>query len=196
MNNCYAGIVDIGKIDLAMAGCRLSFNRTDKTDSTETQLGINDAILAKKLIHKGASHAKFMRCISITIDCTMPLYWWKQFDQYKIGTTTLSTSTMHSIHKQGYFGNDHFSTEIPDAIVSHLNRLLREYRTTQDKEVWLNLIGVLPSAYLQRRMVFTNLEVVRNITQQRRGHKLPEWGYFIERMENQLLYANLKGLIV
>jgi hypothetical protein len=171
-----------------MWGCRLSYQSTDKCDSTSKVMGVNDYTLALKLIRLGDSHSKFLRAITVTFHLVAPFYWYKQLDQYKVGTVSLSDSTMHNLLKLDKFRQSNFSTYISPLLMNHLNELLTSYKRTRDKEVWYQLIGSLPSSFQQERYWFANYQVLRTIYQQRVNHKLFEWRYFCEQLEKQLTY--------
>lgn len=186
----------------AIRGMRNSWNSWDKSDSsifrtteklgmgtfTENGIGSNDIALMKKLINAGGEHRKFMRMIVVWVDIEAPLYWWKQFDTYKIGTTANSCSTMHTIHDKPFEAGD-FSFENvhpcdANDIVSRLNKIRMEFMKTKDKEYWNAIIQMLPESYNQKRTVCLNYEVLYNIYNQRRGHKLCEWHEFCKFIES------------
>ena len=183
----------------AIRGMRNSWNSWDKSDSLigpcewygkatyEYGIGPNDLELMKKLIKAGGEHRKFMRMITVWVDIDAPLYWWKQFDTYKIGVTVNSCSTMHTIHDKP-FEVDDFSFENvhpvdANDIVSTLNKIRRTFIETKDKKYWNAIIQMLPESYNQRRTVCLNYEVLYNIYHQRRGHKLEEWHEFCQFIE-------------
>jgi hypothetical protein len=172
----------------AMMGCRLSHQSTEKCDSKSTHLGKGDYTLAMKLIPLGDSHSKFLRAINITFNINAPLHWYKQLDTYKIGTTALSDSTMHNISKLDRFTQEHFETNLPPIVLNTLNEMLYSYKRTRDIGVWYELIGLLPSSFLQERYWFANYQVIRNIYRQRHRHKLFCWQHFCEECLNQLNY--------
>lgn len=177
----------------AIRGMRNAMNSWDKSDSyadliySTFKLGENDKVLAMKLSKAGTDHRKFLRMITVYADITAPLYWWKEFDTYKVGTVANSCSTMHTIHKKDLTFDD-FSVEdkytgyYTDIIID-INRLRREYCETKDIETFRALIGLLPSSYNQKRTVMLNYEVLANIYKSRQGHKLKEWHEFIEWIE-------------
>ena len=141
-------------------------------------LGENDEKLMKKLVVAGSDHRKFLRQIMISVDITAPLYWWKEFDTYKIGTTANSTSTMHFIHKNEItLKAFSFDTEdsFLETLVEELERLRKLFITTKDKTYWRKLIQQLPSSFNQKRTVTLNYEVAYNIYFSRKKHKLTEW---------------------
>lgn len=177
----------------AIRGMRNAMNSWDKSDSyadliySTFKLGENDKGLAMKLSKAGTDHRKFLRMITVYADITAPLYWWKEFDTYKVGTVANSCSTMHTIHKKDLTFDD-FSVEDKYAgyytdIIIDINRLRREYCETKDIETFRALIGLLPSSYNQKRTVMLNYEVLANIYKSRQGHKLKEWHEFIEWIE-------------
>lgn len=154
-------------------------------------IGPNDRELAVKLAKAGTDHRKFMRMITVYLDITAPLYWWKEFDTYKVGTVANSCSTMHKIAAKEFtledFSCEHLISDeaIPgrvysakgmmEATVDNLNMFRKLYLETQDKKYWWQLIQLLPSSYNQRRTIMLNYEVLANIYKSRRNHKLDEW---------------------
>ena len=177
----------------AIRGMRNPMNSWDKSDSYEDiiyntfKLGENDKGLAMKLSKAGTDHRKFLRMITVYADITAPLYWWKEFDTYKVGTVANSCSTMHTIHKRDLTLDD-FSINNSQAgyyvdIIIDLNALREKYCETKDIETFRALIGLLPSSYNQKRTVMLNYEVLANIYKSRQGHKLKEWHDFIEWIE-------------
>ena len=182
---------NVMNIENAFRGMRNPLNSWDKSDSyyDETQyiLGTQDLQLAKNLIVGGTEHRKFLRQIFVSVDITAPLYWWKQFDTYKINTTSNSCSTMHKIHFKE-FGTDDFSYEdMTDGglktlslIIDSLNMARDFYLETKDKSYWFNMIKLLPESYNQRRTITMNYENILNMCAQRKGHKLKEWESFRE----------------
>ena len=183
----------------------------DKYLSQKYCIGDNDLDLMKRLRNAGTDHRKFMRMITVYVDITAPLYWWKEFDTYKVGTVANSCSTMHKIHAKKFtledFSCEHlidhyedpsmnlnYSYKYPKAVMQDLINILNHYRRwyleTKDKKYWWQLIQLLPSSYNQRRTVMLNYEVLANIYKSRRNHKLDEWHVFCEWIEN-LPYAEL-----
>ena len=171
-----------------------------------TSIGENDFSLMKKLVNAGTDHRKFMRMITVYLDITAPLYWWKEFDTYKVGTVANSCSTMHKIADKEFKLSD-FSTEfllvdepIPGrdysafgmmcATIVNLNKFRDLYLRTKDKKYWWQMIQLLPSSYNQRRTVMLNYEVLANIYKSRRNHKLDEWVEFCKWIAN-LPYSEL-----
>lgn len=171
--------------------------------------------LMTRLRNAGTDHRKFMRMITVYMDITAPLYWWKEFDTYKIGTVANSCSTMHKIHAKEFtvddFSYEHMlpddypdefdfeimgpddvwsSKTILDLTIIALNTYRKKYLETNDKKYWWQLIQLLPSSYNQRRTVMLNYEVLANIYKSRRHHKLDEWHLFCDWIEN-LPYAEL-----
>lgn len=182
----------VDNIVRAVYSARNAMNSWDKSDSDwETDiLGENDLALAKKLSKAGNDHAKFLRMINVTCDITAPLYWWKEHDQYKVGTTTNSCSTMHKIHAKE-FTLDDFSCEHLDYIsighliklIEHLNYVREDYNETKSKDKWWQMIQLLPSSYNQKRTVQLNYQVLKAMYFARREHKLDEWRELCEWME-------------
>ena len=160
-------------------------------------LGQNDLKLAQNLIKAGSDHRKFLRQIFVSVDITAPLYWWKEFDTYKVGTVANSCSTMHTIHTKELtlddFSCDHlddFNLAHLDAFICVLNSMREMYLETKNKHYWYQIIQMLPTSYNQKRTVTFNYEVLRNIRHSdRRNHKLDEWRIgFIEWIDS-LPYA-------
>lgn len=159
--------------------------------------GENDLALAKKLAAGGPVHGKFMRMLTVFLDITAPLYWWKEFDTYKVGTVTNSCSTMHRIHSKEFllddFSHEHMLQFSLDALM-HTIRIMNIYREeflkTKDKQYWWQMIQLLPSSYNQKRTVMLNYEVLRNMYLYRKEHKLNEWRKFCAWIET-LPYAEL-----
>lgn len=169
-------------------------------------LGSNDYSLMHKLSQAGTDHRKYMRMMPVYVRITAPLYWWKEFDTYKIGTVANSCSTMHKIQEKEFTLED-FSCEHLDLLnvkpsydinfVSSLKEILRclnlardKYLETKDKKYWWQMIQLLPSSYNQTRNVMLNYEVLANIYTSRKNHKLDEWREFCEWIKN-LPYAEL-----
>lgn len=145
-------------------------------------IGPNDLSLMKRLRNAGTDHRKFMRMITVYVDITAPLYWWKEFDTYKVGTVANSCSTMHKIAAKR-FERDDFSHEhlmdggnyILNSTIDMLNEYRAQYLETKDKKYWWQMIQLLPSSYNQRRTVMLNYEVLANIYKSRQNHRLDEW---------------------
>lgn len=158
----------------------------------------NDQDLMMRLRNAGTDHRKFMRMITVYVDITAPLYWWKEFDTYKVGTVANSCSTMHKIHAKE-FTMDDFSCEhlsdfsfqiVLQQTVDALNHYRSEYLRTKDKFNWWQMIQLLPSSYNQKRTVMLNYEVLANIYKSRKNHKLDEWKDFCKWIES-LPYSEL-----
>ena len=153
-------------------------------------IGSNDLDLMTRLRNAGTDHRKFMRMITVYVDITAPLYWWKEFDTYKVGTVANSCSTMHKIHAKEFtlddFSYEHLYLPLQDLrpTIDLLNTYRERYLETKDKSDWWQLIQLLPSSYNQRRTVMLNYEVLANIYKSRRNHKLDEWHVFCEWIEN------------
>lgn len=162
-------------------------------------IGPNDYDLMTRLRNAGTDHRKFMRMITVYVDITAPLYWWKEFDTYKVGTVANSCSTMHKIHAKEFtledFSCEHLfdtpesefndSMDVLKEVIDILN-LYRDHfvKNPHRKDYWWQLIQLLPSSYNQRRTVMLNYEVLANIYKSRRNHKLDEWHVFCEWIEN------------
>lgn len=193
MGTIYIENVDVEGFKHAVRGMRNPMNSWDKSDSGDYILGPNDRTLMKKLIKGGPVHCKFRRMIVTYMDITAPLYWWKEFDTYKVGTVANSCSTMHKIHEKIFthedFAHDHLDgrfAEILNELILRLNeaRVLYLDSDKKDKEMWYKMIQLLPSSYLQNRTVMLNYEVLANIYHSRKNHKLDEWHKFCETVRN------------
>ena len=156
-------------------------------------IGPNDHELMMKLAKGGSVHAKYRRMITVYVDITAPLYWWKEFDTYKVGTVANSCSTMHKIHEKEFtledFSHDHIITgdmffRHLDETVKLLNRARNSYLNTKDKSYWWQMIQLLPSSYNQKRTVMLNYEVLAGIYKSRKNHKLQEWRELCEWIES------------
>ena len=177
----------------AIRGARNPMNSWHKMDSYYDEngnyvLGPNDLDLAGRLAHAGSDHRKFLRQIFVTVDITAPLYWWKEFDTYKVGTTANSTSTMHKIHAKEFTRED-FSCDrmdegglaMLDAVIAYLETERQKFLADKDnKQSWHNMIQTLPSSYNQMRTVTLNYENLINMYYARRNHKLAEWHVFCD----------------
>ena len=160
------------------------------------RLGRNDLSLMKKLVSAGSDHSKFMRMLVVYCDITAPLYWWKEYDTYKVGTVANSCSTMHKIHAKEFewddFSFEHLlpdeATEFMKHLIDGLNFYRIKYLETEGKTYWWQMIQLLPSSYNQRRTVELNYAVLRNMYHARKNHKLDEWHTFCEWVES-LPYA-------
>lgn len=190
---------DIWGFEHAVRGMRNPMNSWDKSDTFVDYdlvlLGKKDKELMKRLVHAGPSHRKFLRQIFVSVDITAPLYWWKEFDTYKVGTVANSCSTMHKIHDKEFtlddFSVEHLNDDVLDKpfkdIISCLNFFRQLYVQDHDKDNWWQMIQLLPSSYNQKRTVTMNYENLLNIYETRRNHKLDEWKDFckwIERLPN------------
>ena len=169
-------------------------------DKNKFGIGSKDIDLMQRLIKGGPEHRKFMRQIIVSVDITAPLYWFKEFDTYKIGTTANSTSTMHKLTSKPItiedfemddfkqvkvfdkepFNPDDYIDEIWNYIIDICETLRQRYIETKDKKYWKELIRILPEGYLQTRTVTMNYENLYSIVRQRKGHKLTEWSQFID----------------
>lgn len=190
-------------LENAMRGARNPMNSWDRTDSFYGEdgaymLGENDLSLAKRLCTAGSDHRKFIRQIFVSVDITAPLYWWKEFDTYKVGTTANSTSTMHKIHAKAFDASD-FSCErmLPmarkslDSTIETLEALRGEFLETKNKDVWYSMIQLLPSSYNQMRTCTMTYENLVNMYFARRNHKLDEWHVYCEWIESLPYFKTL-----
>ena len=158
----------------------------DKRFNDQFHIGKNDLALMQKLIKAGSEHRKFLRQIFVSVDITAPLYWWKEFDTYKIGTVSNSTSTMHKLASTPItidcfeMGNFEDLTvfdisTVWEILIFDLERLRKLYNETKDKRYWKELIRLLPESWLQKRTITMNYENILNMYRQRKNHKLTEW---------------------
>ncbi len=173
--------------DNAIRGARNPMNSWGRYDSYFDEngsfvFGENDLSLAKRLCRAGTDHRKFVRMIFVSVDVTAPMYWWKEYDTYKVGTVANSTSTMHKITSKPFelsdFSVDHMNDEgirTMQALIETLESLRLRYVETKDKELWYTIIQLLPTSYNQMRTCTLNYENLCNIYYARRSHKLDEW---------------------
>ena len=211
--------------EAAIRGMRNPMNSWEKSDSKFydespeyryedcPDIGPNDLNLMKRLRNAGTDHRKFMRMIVVYVDITAPLYWWKEFDTYKVGTVANSCSTMHKIAAKEFtledFSCEHLITpetapgeydwtgeyyDTPIVCLKYtidtLNIYRKKYLETKDKKYWWQMIQLLPSSYNQRRTVMLNYEVLANIYKSRKGHRLDEWKTILDWIEG-LPYSEL-----
>lgn len=190
--------------EAATRGMRNPMNSWEKSDSYHKGdafvLGKNDLALMKSLVKAGSDHSKFMRMINVTMDITAPLYWWKEFDTYKVGTVRNSCSTMHKIHAKEFTLDDFSHEKLNDfAIEDCLEVVIQFLNTARDmfidhdgksKAAWWQMIQLLPSSYNQRATVQLNYAVLRNMYKSRKDHKLDEWHTFCEWVES-LPYSDI-----
>ena len=179
--------ISVMNFENAIRGARNPLNSWARMDSYYDEagnfvLGENDLSLASKLAKAGSDHRKFLRQIFVSMDITAPLYWWKEFDTYKVGTVANSTSTMHKIQAKE-FSRDDFSCDrldeaslvLLDSVIAFLESERCKFNETKEKQSWHNMIQLLPSSYNQMRTVTMNYEVLINIYYARYTHKLAEW---------------------
>lgn len=215
------------QLEFIIQGMRNAFNSWDKSDSERCEykdncdgclrkiecdnhyiskkeliLGSNDVNLMKKLAKAGTDHRKFMRMMPVYVRITAPLYWYKEFDTYKVGTVANSCSTMHKIQEKEFtladFSIEHLDDDRSGAVsnaewleylIHHLNRDRRRFIETKDKKYWWQMIQLLPSSYNQTRNVMLNYEVLANIYHSRKNHKLDEWRDFCKWIEEKVPYS-------
>ena len=186
--------------EASIRGMRNPMNSHDKSDTvyglgedrySDMCIGENDLKLMKTLSKAGSDHGKFLRMINVTLDITAPLYWWKEFDTYKVGTVANSCSTMHKIHSKKFELSD-FSVEhltpyslgiFEDGFIETLNAYRERYLESKDKSDWWQMIQLLPSSYNQKRTVQLNYQVLKQMYFARRNHKLDEWHTLCDWME-------------
>lgn len=191
--------VSVMNFENAIRGARNPMNSWDRMDSHYDEnnnfiLGENDLSLATRLRNAGtADHRKFLRQIFVSVDITAPLYWWKEYDTYKIATVANSTSTMHKIHSKPFelddFSHDHltkYGLEVLTDVVKALERFRLWYNdgNGNEKQEWYNIIQLLPTSYNQLRTCSLNYETLINIYKSRKNHKLDEWREFCKWIES------------
>ena len=177
-------------LENAMRGARNPLNSWARSDSYYDEnhnyiLGPNDLDLAKRLRRAGSDHRKFLRQVFVSVDITAPIYWWKEYDTYKVATTANSTSTMHKIHSKPFeledFSYDHMTPdtlEFMKTVIERLEQIRLRFAAEKQKEDWYDLIQLLPSSYNQMRTCSLNYETLINIYHARKNHKLQEWHTF------------------
>ena len=185
----------------AIRGARNPMNSWARMDSYYDEdgnfcLGENDISLASRLARAGSDHRKYLRQIIVSMDILAPLYWWKEFDTYKVGTVANSTSTMHKIQAKRFERDDFSHDKMTDSALACLDTVIEclererlSFIETKDKSHWHNMIQLLPSSYNQLRTVTLNYEVLINIYYSRRNHKLDEWRVLTNAIET-LPYAD------
>ena len=196
---------DVCGWESAIRGMRNPMNSWDKSDSCWDgfgdldgySIGSNDLDLMKRLAKGGSVHAKYRRMIVVYVDITAPLYWWKEFDTYKVGTVANSCSTMHKIHDKEFTLDDFSCEHLNEAnliFMNHLIEILNEERTcfieNKDKDDWWQMIQLLPSSYNQKRTLMLNYEVLVGMYRDRKNHKLDEWHTFCDWIKS-LPYSEL-----
>ncbi len=190
----------------AIRGARNPLNSWDKMDSFvdgngNFVLGENDLSLARRLCNAGSDHRKFIRQIFVSVDITAPMYWWKEYDTYKVATVANSTSTMHKITSKKFELSD-FSCDKMDGdslafmqtVVDKLEELRLKYLETKDKQIWYDIIQLLPSSYNQMRTCTMNYENLISMYYARKTHKLDEWHVFCDWVKT-LPYAEVMILV-
>jgi len=179
-------------------GCPHNYNTCSGFSYGNIVIGESDLGLMKRLFKAGTEHRKYLRMIHVQMDITAPLYWWKEFDTYKVGTTSNSCSTMHKIQSKEFtlddFSHEHLMADEIDGLAYTINRLnvnRNSYNEFKDKRYWWNMIQLLPSSYNQRRTIDMNYETVFNIIQQRANHKLDEWIQLVKLLNTLPYVSNL-----
>ena len=192
--------IEVMNMENAMRGARNPLNSWARSDSYYDEdgnfcLGDNDISLGGRLARAGSDHRKFLRQIFVSMDIKAPLYWWKEFDTYKVGTVANSCSTMHKIQAKEFTRDDFSYDKMTDSalkVLDHTIEFLEAERIrfieTKERDAWHNMIQLLPTSYNQLRTVTLNYEVLINIYYARRNHKLDEWHVFCKAIE-ELPYA-------
>ena len=190
----------------AIRGARNPLNSWDKMDSFYDEngnfvLGENDLSLARRLCTAGSDHRKFIRQIFVSVDITAPMYWWKEYDTYKVATVANSTSTMHKITSKKFELSDFSCDKMDDdsldfmqTVVDKLEELRLKYLETKDKQVWYDIIQLLPSSYNQMRTCTMNYENLISMYYARKTHKLDEWHVFCDWVKS-LPYSDVMILV-
>ena len=183
---------EVMNMNNAIRGARNPLNSWARMDSYFDEegkfvFGPNDLDLAKRLCKAGSDHRKFIRQIFVTVDITAPIYWWKEYDTYKVGTVANSTSTMHKIHSKSFemedFSVDHCTSEALDMMqknIDFLETIRQKFIETKDKDLWYSMIQLLPESYNQMRTCTFNYENLAGMYYSRRNHKLAEWHTFCD----------------
>ena len=184
--------IDVYGFEAAIRGARNPMNSWDRMDSCynngEFEIGENDYKLLKNLTLAGPEHRKWNRMVTVTMDITAPLYWWKEYDTYKVGTVANSCSTMHKIQAKKFemsdFSVEHLrSLRVMHEVIDELNFYRDKFNKDKKKEDWWEMIQLLPTSYNQKRTVHLNYEVLGTIYHQRRHHKLDEWVEFCDTIK-------------
>lgn len=200
--------IEVWGFEHAVRGMRNPMNSWNKSDSgygigedeDVFEIGKNDLDLMRRLYKAGSEHRKYLRQVMCSFDCYAPLYWWKEFETYKISVVSNSCSTMHKIHAKPFeltdFSHEHLTTDEPipctvlsgtqflEGMLNALNHSREMYLETKDKKWWWQMIQLLPSSYNQKRTITMNYENVVTIIKQRTGHKLDEWNEFVKVMKS------------
>lgn len=201
--------IDTWGFEHAIRGMRNPLNSWDKSDSEfsymygyclDVDIGKNDLELMRKLYKAGTEHRKYLRQIFVSMDITAPLYWWKEFDTYKVGTVSNSCSTMHKIAAKEFelddFSCEHLSNN-SIKVLNHTIKCMNDYREDflkdKEKHNWWQLIQLLPSSYNQRRTITMNYENVVTMIKQRTGHKLDEWNDFVDTLRSLPYIEEIMG---
>ena len=174
------------------SGCDKSIN---PEEMIYYKIGPNDLDLMRRLVKAGSDHRKFLRMLPVMMDVTAPLYWWKEYDTYKVGTVANSCSTMHKIAEKEFTLDDFSHERMSDGALQCLKNTVkfleverRAYNGTGDIQFWHDMIQLLPTSYNQKRTLFLNYEVLQNIYYARKNHKLPEWREFCETIVRKVPY--------
>jgi len=189
----------------ALRGMRNPLDSWHLNDSSEVggvvSVGEKDLDLARRLCKAGSDHRKFMRQILVSVDINAPIYWWKEFDTYKVATVSNSCSTMHTIHKQpitaALFSTDGLSDESRsafDAFLAYLESLRLRFNESKDAAVWREIILLLPSSFNQKRTITMNYETLLGIYHARKSHKLTEWHVLCDWILTLPYFADITGI--
>lgn len=213
--------INVYGFEAAVRGMRNPMNSWDRSDSEDCYskkcggceydsknencynyyVGKNDLMLMQGLAAAGTDHSKFLRMINVTCDIDAPLYWWKEFDTYKVGTVRNSCSTMHKIHSKEFTPEDFSAEHLDDGslmwfkgLLHELNQNRKKFIETKDKHYWWQMIQMLPSSYNQKATVQLNYQVLANMYHSRKNHKLDEWHSFCEWVEGLPYFKEIMGI--
>ena len=186
--------IEVYGFEAAIRGARNPMNSWHLMDSCtnngEFEIGEKDYDLLRRLTIAGPEHRKWMRMVTVTMDITAPLYWWKEFDTYKVGTVANSCSTMHKIHAKEFelddFSHEHledYPKWLLSQVILEINKNRDDFNKTKDKDYWWQMIQLLPSSYNQKRTVQLNYEVLNTMYHARKNHKLDEWHTLCDEIE-------------
>ena len=186
--------IEVYGFEAAIRGARNPMNSWHLMDSCtnngEFEIGEKDYDLLRRLTIAGPEHRKWMRMVTVTMDITAPLYWWKEFDTYKVGTVANSCSTMHKLHAKEFelddFSHEHledYPKWLLSQVILEINKNRDDFNKTKDKDYWWQMIQLLPSSYNQKRTVQLNYEVLNTMYHARKNHKLDEWHTLCDEIE-------------
>lgn len=184
--------VEVAGFKAAIRGMRNPMDSWDLSDSQDDVIGKNDLRLMKQLSAAGDDHSKFLRMITVWMDIKAPIFWWSQFDTYKVGTVANSCSKMHKMGSRLLTIDDFTASSATRAnlrgTINHLNVLIKDWQEDKSKNKWRTIIEELPMCYNQKRTVMLNYAVLKNMYHSRKNHKLEEWRWFCSKLEDNSLF--------